>query len=139
MKTIQNIHFVQILDSRGFPIIQCQINDRAYKACSPSGASTGSREAIEIRDGNKTFMGKSVFNAFKNQDIINETFIGKSLEGGLERFKELDNLILKLDNTPQKSILGGNLTTALSFCLLKAVSDNNVYQLFNNHSLPAHW
>jgi enolase len=136
MRTIQNIRFIQILDSRGFPTIQCQINDGSYKACSPSGASTGSREAIEIRDGNKTFMGKSVLSAFKNQDIINETFIGKSLDGGLERFKELDNLILKLDSTPQKSILGGNLTTALSFCLLKAVSDNNVYQLFNTPSLP---
>ena len=140
MRTIQNIRFVQILDSRGFPTIQCQINDGAYKACAPSGASTGSREAIEIRDRNETFMGKSVLSAFKNQDIINETFIGKSLEGGLEKFKELDNLILKLDNTPQKSILGGNLTTALSFCLLKAVSNNNVYQLFNNNNLhPWAW
>lgn len=136
MRTIQNIRFVQILDSRGFPTIQCEINDGLYKACSPSGASTGSREAIEIRDGNNTFMGKSVLSAFKNQDIINEVFIGKSLEGGLEKFKELDNLILKLDNTSQKSILGGNLTTALSFCLLKAVSDNNVYKLFNNYSFP---
>ena len=136
MRTIQNIRFIQILDSRGFPTIQCQINDGTYKACSPSGASTGSREAIEIRDGNKTFMGKSILSAFKNQDIINETFIGKSLDGGLQRFKELDNLILKLDSTPQKSILGGNLTTALSFCLLKAVSDNNVYQLFNTPSPP---
>jgi enolase len=136
MRTIQNICFIQILDSRGFPTIQCQINDGLFKACSPSGASTGSREAVEIRDGNETFMGKSVLSAFKNQDLINETFIGKSLDGGLDRFKELDNLILKLDNTPQKSILGGNLTTALSFCLLKAVSNNNVYKLFNNHSLP---
>jgi enolase len=79
MRTIQNIRFIQILDSRGFPTIQCQINDGTYKACSPSGASTGSREAIEIRDGNKTFMGKSVLSAFKNQDIINDTFIGISL------------------------------------------------------------
>jgi len=140
MRTIQNIRFVQILDSRGFPTIQCEINNGLYKACSPSGASTGSREAIEIRDENKTFMGKSVLIAFRNQDIINEIFIGKSLEGGLEKFKELDNLILKMDSTPQKSILGGNLTTALSFCLLKAVSDNNVYQLFNNHNLlPWAW
>jgi enolase len=136
MRTIQNICFIQILDSRGFPTIQCQINDGLFKACSPSGASTGSREAVEIRDGNETFMGKSVISAFKSQDLINETFIGKSLEGGLDKFTELDNLILKLDNTPQKSILGGNLTTALSFCLLKAVSNNNVYKLFNNHSLP---
>lgn len=135
MRTIQNICFVQILDSRGFPTIQCEINNGLYKACSPSGASTGSREAIEIRDGNNTFMGKSVLSAFKNQDIVNEIFVGKSLEGGLEKFKELDNLILKMDSTPQKSILGGNLTTALSFCLLKAVSDNNVYQLFNNHNI----
>jgi enolase len=43
MRTIQNIRFIQILDSRGFPTIQCQINDGTYKACSPSGASTGSR------------------------------------------------------------------------------------------------
>ena len=136
MRIIENIRFIQILDSRGFPTIQCQINDGLFKACSPSGASTGSREAIEIRDGNDTFMGKSVLSAFKNEDLINKTFKGKSLEGGLDRFKELDNLILELDNTPQKSILGGNLTTALSFCLLKAVSNNNVYKLFNNHGLP---
>ena len=139
MRTIENISFIQILDSRGFPTIQCQIKDsenNLFKACSPSGASTGSREAIEIRDGNKTFMGKSVLGAFKNKDLINETFLGKSLLRSLDTFLELDNLILKLDDTPQKSILGGNLTTALSFCLLKAVSNNEVYKLFNNHSLP---
>ena len=138
MRTIQNISFIQILDSRGFPTIQCQISDNTtlFKACSPSGASTGSREAIEIRDGNDAFMGKSVLSAFDNVPLIKETFIGKSLEGGLETFKHLDNLILKLDNTPQKSILGGNLTTALSFCLLKAVANNQVFSLFENQKLP---
>ena len=138
MRTIQNISFLQILDSRGFPTIQCQISDNTslFKACSPSGASTGSREAIEIRDGNDAFMGKSVLSAFDNVPLIKETFIGKSLEGGLETFKHLDNLILKLDNTPQKSILGGNLTTALSFCLLKAVANNQVFSLFENQKLP---
>jgi len=66
MRTISNISFIQILDSRGFPTIQCQITDNntIFKACSPSGASTGSREAIEIRDRNETFMGKSVLGAF---------------------------------------------------------------------------
>jgi len=139
MRFIKNIKLRQILDSRGFPTIQCEIidsNNILFKSSSPSGASTGQREAIELRDGGTSFMGKGVINALKKQNILQEVFINKELKNTIQGFLELDELLLKIDNTMQKNIIGGNVSTAVSFCLLKAVSNNNVWKLWGKNKIP---
>lgn len=110
----------QIIDSRGFPTIQVECvdlldgNRRLGKGSSPSGASCGSSEALELRDGDKSkFMGKSVYNAIDNLGVLNK-FMCLNKLGDL---KYLDEQILKIDSTDNKNILGGNTTTATSFCL----------------------
>jgi len=109
----------QIIDSRGYPTIQVECidlinkNKKLGKGSTPSGASCGSSEALELRDGDKSkFMGKSVFNAIANLDLINK----KICLTKLEDLKYLDLQLIQVDSTDNKRILGGNLTTATSFC-----------------------
>lgn len=110
----------QIIDSRGFPTIQVECidsvdgNKRLGKGSTPSGASCGSSEAIELRDEDKSkFMGKSVFNAISNIELLNKSMCLNKLDN----LKYLDEQIIKIDPTDNKNILGGNTTTATSFCL----------------------
>ena len=84
MRTISSVKFFQILDSRGFPTIEVQITDNLnnkFNACAPSGASTGIREVIELRDKKEGyFSGKSVETLLDMEEKINSMLVNQSLE-----------------------------------------------------------
>lgn len=121
----------QILDSRGFPTLEAEIllSDGSNAiAAVPSGASTGSLEACELRDGDKTkFLGKGVTKAVENvKTKIAEKLIG--LDAGSQ--KEIDNLMIALDGTKNKSNLGANAILAVSLAVAKASAISKKQPLF---------
>ncbi|MCD5389981.1 MAG: phosphopyruvate hydratase [Candidatus Pacebacteria bacterium] len=119
MNTIQKLHAREILDSRGNPTIELEmILDSGMKSWSsvPSGASTGIHEAHELRDGEKRMNGKGVRNAIKNiHDIIAPAIIGMNPINQ----SEIDNKMLELDGTANKSKLGANAILAVSMCVAR--------------------
>ncbi|MBE6460823.1 MAG: phosphopyruvate hydratase [Alphaproteobacteria bacterium] len=123
MFEIQKIHARQIMDSRGNPTIECDItlSDGAFgRAAVPSGASTGSFEALELRDGGNTYMGKGVLTAVKNvNEIIAPALIGMDAS----KQTEIDEKMLTLDGTPNKDKLGANAILAVSMALAHTVAN----------------
>lgn len=123
MFEIQKIHARQIMDSRGNPTIECDItlSDGAFgRAAVPSGASTGSFEALELRDGGNAYMGKGVLTAVKNvNEIIAPALIGMDAS----QQTEIDEKMLALDGTPNKDKLGANAILAVSMALAHAVAN----------------
>ena len=121
MSTIKKIHARQILDSRGNPTVEVDVTtDRGFvgRASVPSGASTGSREALELRDGDKThYMGKGVLTAVKNvNELIAPKLIGKSVFDQ----RAIDNLMLEIDGTENKAKLGANAILGVSMAVCRA-------------------
>jgi enolase len=121
MSIIKNIHARQILDSRGNPTIEVDVTtDRGFvgRASVPSGASTGSREALELRDADKSkFMGKGVLTAVKNvNEIIAPKLIGKSVFDQ----RAIDHLMLEIDGTENKAKLGANAILGVSMAVCRA-------------------
>ncbi len=124
MGTIEHIHARQILDSRGNPTLEVDVvvNFHNQKflgtAAVPSGASTGSKEALELRDHNEhMYLGKSVLNAVKNvNEVISKSLIGKNPF----QQKQLDLQLLELDGTSNKSKLGANSLLGVSLALSRA-------------------
>jgi enolase len=118
--SIRSITAREVFDSRGNPTVECTIttNNGNFSAIVPSGASTGVHEALELRDNDKKrFSGKGVLNAVKN---IN-TVIAKKLKGFDEtKQKELDQLLIALDGTKNKSRLGANAILAVSMAACRA-------------------
>ena len=120
---IRKIHAREILDSRGTPTVCAEVilecGCRA-EASVPSGASTGSREAIELRDGNPArYFGKGTLKAVRN---VNE-IIAPALTGyNVFRQKQIDELMIELDGTPDKSRLGANAVLAVSLAVAKAAA-----------------
>ena len=115
----------QILDSRGNPTIEvvCKNIDGEIvgRGSSPSGASCGSKEAYELRDDDKTiFKGKSVLKALEKVKVINEQI---QIKDELLNLNELDKQLIKIDNSTNKHCIGGNTTTAFSFCLLDLITN----------------
>src|SRR5690242_10286475 len=104
MSLIQSIHAREILDSRGNPTVEAEVvldNGIAGRAAVPSGASTGSREALELRDKDpKRYAGKGVLTAVKN---INTEIQAKLKNQNILDQKNLDQLLISLDGTPNKS------------------------------------
>ncbi len=123
MFEIKKIHARQIMDSRGNPTIECDItlSDGAFgRAAVPSGASTGSFEALELRDGGDSYMGKGVLTAVKNvNEIIAPALIGMDAS----QQTALDEKMLALDGTPNKDKLGANAILAVSMALAHAVAN----------------
>ena len=123
MFDIKKIHARQIMDSRGNPTIECDItlSDGAFgRAAVPSGASTGSFEALELRDGGNNYMGKGVLTAVKNvNEIIAPALIGMDAS----QQTEIDEKMLALDGTPNKDKLGANAILAVSMALAHAVAN----------------
>ncbi|MCF8272374.1 MAG: phosphopyruvate hydratase [Flavobacteriaceae bacterium] len=122
MSIIINIHARQILDSRGNPTIEVDViteNDVLGRAAVPSGASTGEHEAVELRDGGKAYMGKGVLKAVDNvNSIIAQELIGVSVfEQNL-----IDQVMIDLDGTPNKSKLGANAILGVSLAVAKAAA-----------------
>ena len=141
MSSIKNIHARQILDSRGNPTIEVDVtteNGFVGRASVPSGASTGSREALELRDGDKSrFMGKGVLKAIDNVNkIIAPKLIGKNV---FEQ-RSIDHLMLELDGTENKDKLGANAILGVSMAVCRAaalVKGKPVYKyLFEDLKVP---
>lgn len=121
MSAITKIIARQVLDSRGNPTIEADLYTEAGavgRASVPSGASTGSREALELRDGDKAFyLGKSVRKAIQN---INEKIAPKLIGKDVLDLRELDNTMLSLDGTDFKNNLGANAMLAVSMAACRA-------------------
>lgn len=135
---IKNIHARQILDSRGMPTLECEVTldgGIVGRAAVPSGASTGSYEAVELRDGGKSYLGKSVTKAVKNvNEIISKKIIGFN---ALDQ-KNLDKLLISLDPTANKSVLGANaiLSVSLATAVAAAKSQNKpLYRYLGKESV----
>ena len=127
---IQEIVGREIIDSRGNPTVEVDVildDDSFGRAAVPSGASTGSHEAVEIRDGSKRFSGKGVLKAVEN---IN-THIRKCLlkQNPLDQEK-IDSLIIALDGTSNKSKLGGNATLGVSLAVSRAAAISSKKSLY---------
>ena len=123
MSNIVDIKGFEVLDSRGNPTVMAEVilaSGAVGSACAPSGASTGSREALELRDGDKSrYLGKGVLKAVANiNDIIKPLLIGKDATAQ----RELDNIMLAADGTENKSKLGANAILAVSLAAAKAAS-----------------
>lgn len=146
MFTIQKIHARQIMDSRGNPTIECDItldNGAFGRASVPSGASTGSFEALELRDKTDKYMGKSVLKAVNNvNEIIAPALIGMDAENQ----NAIDNKMLEMDGTPNKSKLGANAILSVSLAVAHAAAKAkniplykhiaNIFGNSNPHVLP---
>lgn len=123
MTEIKDIRAREILDSRGNPTVEVDVileNGIMGRASVPSGASTGSKEALELRDGDETrFGGKGVLKAVNNVNtIIRANLIGKDVLNQ----REIDELMIKLDGTDNKSSLGANATLGVSLACIKAAA-----------------
>lgn len=130
-KKIKSIRAWEVLDSRGFPTVACEVIlgcGAKGVAMVPSGASTGIKEALELRDGDKKrFNGKGVLKAINNVNRV----IAPNLNGkDASRQEEIDNFMIALDGTPTKSNLGANAILSVSLACAKACAKANKMQLF---------
>ena len=119
---IKEIKAREILDSRGNPTVEVEMtlaNNVSAVASVPSGASTGSKEAIELRDGDMSrYNGKGVLKAVNNVNtVIRNALIGKEIDQ-----VTIDKTLIKLDGTKNKSNLGANATLPVSLCCLKCLA-----------------
>jgi enolase len=123
MAKIKQIHAREILDSRGNPTVEADVtleHGAKGRAAVPSGASTGSREAVELRDGDKKrFLGKGVLKAVDNVNkVIAPELIGKEAS----EQEKIDRLMIKLDGTENKAKLGANAILGVSLAVAKAAA-----------------
>ena len=143
MSEIQNIHARQIIDSRGTPTLEvdCVLSDGSFgRAAVPSGASTGQHEALELRDFETQYFGKSVFKAIDNVNSkINKLLIGNNSND----IYLIDQLMLDLDGTDNKSNLGANAMLGVSLAIMKAFAHEKemkiyeyIHSIFYNQSNP---
>jgi enolase len=142
MSVIIEVHARQIFDSRGNPTVEVDViteNGIMGRAAVPSGASTGEHEAVELRDGGKAYMGKGVSQAVKNvNEILAEELIGVSV---FEQSK-IDQTMIDLDGTPNKSKLGANAILGISLAAAKAAANELGLPLYryvggvSAHTLP---
>ncbi|MCI0509112.1 enolase [Chromohalobacter marismortui] len=123
MAEIKDIHALEVLDSRGNPTVQADVvlaSGVRGTACAPSGASTGSREALELRDGDKSrYLGKGVLKAV---DAVNGRIRGALVGKDALDQRGLDNAMLELDGTDNKAGLGANAILAVSLAAAKAAA-----------------
>ena len=123
MSLIKIIHARQVLDSRGNPTVEVDVtldNGLLGRASVPSGASTGSREALELRDGDKTrYMGKGVLKAVDN---VNKLIAPKLVGKNVFEQRALDHLMLELDGTENKEKLGANAILGVSMAICRAAA-----------------
>lgn len=138
MSKIKDVVAREILDSRGNPTVEVKVftekgNVGVFSV--PSGASTGKKEALELRDNDGRYMGKGVLKAVNNvNNIIKPRIIGMNVENQ----KSIDELLISLDGTPNKSYLGANSILGVSVACIKASSlDNNeeLYRYLNKREV----
>ena len=131
MSNIADIRAFEVLDSRGNPTVQADVildNGIVGTSCSPSGASTGSREALELRDGDKTrYLGKGVLTAVKNINTIIRTLL---LGSDPSDQRALDDAMIRADGTDNKAVLGANAILAVSLAAAKAAAQDKKMPLY---------
>ena len=123
MSIIISVHARQIFDSRGNPTVEVDVtteNGVLGRAAVPSGASTGEHEAVELRDGGKEYMGKGVLKAVDN---VNSIIAGELLGTSVFEQNAIDQLMIDLDGTPNKSKLGANAILGVSLAAAKAAAN----------------
>src|SRR3982750_1468489 len=128
---IEHVQASEILDSRGNPTVEVNVTlsgDAQGRACAPSGASTGSREALELRDGDKSrYLGKGVLKAVANiNGPIRDLLLGTDPSDQ----KALDHAMIKLDGTENKATLGANAILAVSLAAAKAAAQDQDLPLY---------
>lgn len=132
MYSIEKIHARQIMDSRGNPTVECDItlSDGSFgRASVPSGASTGSFEALELRDGGNSYMGKGVSKAVENiNKIIAPALIGMDAT----KQTEIDEKMLAMDGTPNKDKFGANAILAVSLAVAHAAANAQHIPLYKH-------
>jgi enolase len=123
MSTIENVRAMEILDSRGNPTLEVEVelyDGTLGRAAVPSGASTGTHEAVELRDGDKSrFGGKGVLKAVAN---VNDSIAGVIIGMSAEDQAGIDHAMIELDGTPDKSRLGANAILGTSLAVAHAVA-----------------
>ena len=136
---IKNIYAREILDSRGNPTVETELTLESgvkVMASVPSGASTGTNEALELRDGDERYHGKGVTKAVNNvNEIIKPSLINQELNQ-----EKIDKLLLSLDGTKFKTNLGANAILSVSLCVMKAIAlteNKELYQIFDGpYTMP---
>ena len=142
MSIIIEVHARQIFDSRGNPTVEVDViteNGIMGRAAVPSGASTGEHEAVELRDAGKAYMGKGVSQAVKNVNkVLAQELIGASVFDQ----NKIDQMMIELDGTPNKSKLGANAILGISLATAKAAANELGLPLYrylggvSAHTLP---
>ena len=142
MTKIKSIVARQIFDSRGNPTVEVDViteNGISGRAAVPSGASTGEHEAVELRDGGNDYMGKAVLTAVRN---VNETLAKELIGESVFDQNKIDQMMIDLDGTPNKSKLGANAILGVSLATAKAAANEIGLPLYryvggvSAHTLP---
>lgn len=130
MSAIVHVHARQILDSRGNPTVEAEViteSGHLGRAAVPSGASTGVHEAVELRDGEDAFLGKGVTKAVENvRSTIADSLIGEEVT----EQRKIDQIMLEIDGTPNKSVLGANAILSVSLAVAHAAAQEQGLPLF---------
>ncbi|HJN72739.1 MAG TPA: phosphopyruvate hydratase [Myxococcota bacterium] len=130
MSTIYEVHSRQVLDSRGNPTVEVEVtieDGTVGRAIVPSGASTGEHEAVELRDGGDAWMGKGVLRAVRN---VNENLAQHLIGLDARDQASIDQLLIELDGTPNKSRFGANALLGVSLAVARAASLANDLPLY---------
>jgi enolase len=134
MSKISNVNAIQVFDSRGIPTIACEIsldNGICASAMVPSGASTGSKEALELRDSDSNYHGKGVLNAISNiNNKLGPLLIGKESEDQID----IDRILIDYDGTDDKSSMGANAILAISLASSHVAAKNKKVNLYEHFS-----
>ena len=134
MRKISSVKAIQVFDSRGIPTISCKItldDGTSASAMVPSGASTGSKEALELRDNDIAYHGKSVIKAVNNiNNILSSLVIGKNPNNQ----KEIDESLILFDDTKDKSNVGANAILAISLAVAHVAAKANNISLYEHFS-----
>ena len=132
MEKIKNIYAREILDSRGNPTVECDVElyDGSFgRAAVPSGASTGIHEALELRDGDKgRYLGRGVKKASNN---INELIKTNVINKEFKDYRSFDETLLAIDGTENKSKIGANATLAASLAFAKSLATHSSKDFFS--------
>ena len=131
MTEIESVYAREILDSRGYPTVEVEValaGGSIGRAAVPSGASTGSREALELRDGDSArYHGKGVTKAVAN---VNEAIASRLVGENAADQPAIDRLLIDLDGTPNKKNLGANALLGVSIACAKAAADAHALPLY---------
>jgi len=133
MSSVQSVVAREILDSRGNPTVEVEVttDDGMFRASVPSGASTGAYEAVELRDGGDRYLGKGVLKAVSNVNDV----LGPAIKGlDVTDQQNIDDVMLKLDGTPNKANMGANSILGVSLAVSKAGAAAKKVPLYKHYA-----